>query len=454
MGRVKKESFMKALPYNVAFLGLVIIILSVFVLVLQKEGTPDAPVTASPQASTSTDRLIESLQSRLKVRPNDTDSSVQLGSAYLQKARETGNPAFYSKSEEVLLSTLETNPTNAEAMTFMGALALGRHDFREGWNWASRSLEIEPQDAETYGVLGDAQIELGLYDDAAESFQSMVDIKPNLDSYARASYARELAGDLGGAIDAMKLAVKAGGPGTENTAWSRVQLGKLYFGTGLFDEAMAEYEAALKDFGGYYLALAAMGDVFAAQGKYEKAIDYYGKSVDVIPMPTTLATLGDLYTKVGDTQEARLQYDTVEIIAKLGAANGVIYNRELARYYADHDINLNKALELARAEIEVRKDIYGYDTLAWVLFKNGHLDEAAEAMADALRLGTQDADLYYHAGMIHHGLGEYEQAREYLDRALALNPQFSVLQADVARATRDNLVRELAVSNSSVESTR
>ena len=213
MGRVKKESLMKALPYNVAFLGLVIIILSVFVLVLQKEGTPDAPATASPQASTSTDRLIESLQSRLKVRPNDTDSSVQLGSAYLQKARETGNPAFYSKSEEVLLSTLETNPTNAEAMTFMGALALGRHDFREGWNWASRSLEIEPQDAETYGVLGDAQIELGLYDDAAESFQNMVDIKPNLDSYARASYARELAGDLGGAIDAMKLAVKAGGLG-------------------------------------------------------------------------------------------------------------------------------------------------------------------------------------------------------------------------------------------------
>ena len=291
------------------------------------------------------------------------------------------------------MSTLETNPTNAEAMTFMGALALGRHDFREGWNWASRSLEIEPQDAETYGVLGDAQIELGLYDDAAESFQNMVDIKPNLDSYARASYARELAGDLGGAIDAMKLAVKAGGPGTENTAWSRVQLGKLYFGTGLFDEAMAEYEAALKDFGGYYLALAAMGDVFAAQGKYEKAIDYYGKSVDVIPMPTTLATLGDLYTKVGDTQEARLQYDTVEIIAKLGPANGVIYNRELARYHADHDINLNKALKLARAEIKVRKDIYGYDTLAWVLFKNGHLDEAAEAMADALRLGTQGADL-------------------------------------------------------------
>ena len=164
--------------------------------------------------------------------------------------------------------------------------------------------------------------------------------------------------------------------------------------------------------------------------------------------------LGDLYKKVGATEEAQLQYDTVEVIAKLGAANGVVYNRELARYYADHDINLNKALELASAEVEVRKDIYGYDTLAWVLFKNGRLDEAAKAMAEALRLGTQDADLYYHAGMIHYGLGEYEKAREYLDQALALNPQFSVLQAGVARATRDNLVRELAVSSSSVESTR
>ena len=124
MGRVKKESLMKALPYNVAFLGLVIIILSVFVLVLQKEGTPDAPATASPQASTSTDRLIESLQSRLKVRPNDTDSSVQLGSTYLEKASTGSNP--YCQ----MLHRVSSNATVGEEVGLW-----------EGWlSWFRRSM--------------------------------------------------------------------------------------------------------------------------------------------------------------------------------------------------------------------------------------------------------------------------------------------------------------------------
>ena len=124
MGRVKKESSMKALPYNVAFLGLVIIILSVFVLVLQKEGTPDAPATASPQASTSTDRLIESLQSRLKVRPNDTDSSVQLGSTYLEKASTGSNP--YCQ----MLHRVSNNATVGEEVGLW-----------EGWlSWFRRSM--------------------------------------------------------------------------------------------------------------------------------------------------------------------------------------------------------------------------------------------------------------------------------------------------------------------------
>ena len=121
----------------------------------------------------------------------------------------------------------------------------------------------------------------------------MVGLKPNLDSYARVSYARELTGDVEGAIEAMRLAVNSSPPGTEGAAWVRVQLGDLYFNSDHVDEATEQYQAALRDFNGYHMALAALGKARAVQGKYDEAIQLYQQAVRVIPQPTTLAALGD-----------------------------------------------------------------------------------------------------------------------------------------------------------------
>jgi tetratricopeptide (TPR) repeat protein len=369
--------------------------------------------------------------------PENSGDDVQLGTSYLQKARETGDPSYYYRAEEALSQALETktNPIwlKARAMTGMGAAALGRHEFYEALEWAQQSIEIDPTYAGTYGVLGDAQMELGQYDDAVESFQTMLNLKPDLGSYARAARIRELKGDTAGAIEAMKLAMTSGAAGTESTAWAQVQLGNLYFNSGRVDEAVEQYQAALTEFDGYYLALASLGKARAAQGDYSEAIDFLEQAVAVIPQPATLATLGDLYARSGQPDQAQLQYDTVEFIARLAAVNQQVYNRELALFYADHDLKLDAALELSEKELEARKDIYGYDALAWSLFKNHRLSEAVHLISQAMQLGTQDASIFFHAGMIYYALGDLPQAEFYLEKALDLNPRFSILYSDRAR---------------------
>ena len=176
---------------------------------------------------------------------------MQLGNAYLQRGRETGDPSYYAKAEEAVKKALELDPGSPGAMSAMGALALGRHQFREAAEWARRALEAGPVDASasaTYGLLGDAQVELGQYQEAIQSYQTMVALKPNLDSYARVSYIRELMGDPQGAIKAMEMAVAAGSPRGEATAWALVQLGNLQFNAGRLQEAARSYEAALDAF--------------------------------------------------------------------------------------------------------------------------------------------------------------------------------------------------------------
>jgi tetratricopeptide (TPR) repeat protein len=185
--------------------------------------------------------------------------------------------------------------------------------------------------------------------------------------------------------------------------------------------------------------------VRAAQRRYREAADGYRKALGVIPLPEYAAALGDVYTRMGREADARRRYALVEYIGKLSELNRVVYNRELALFYADRGLRLGDALALARAELQARRDVYTYDVLAWALYKNGRAREALEPMTQALRLGTPDARLLFHAGMIHHALGESEAARDYLGRALALNPSFHVLQAEVATKTLAELSRPARV---------
>ena len=391
------------------------------------------------RVSASVDEQIQTLQDRLRVNPNDWQSYSQLALAYLQKARETGDPSYYQKVEEALNKTIEQQSDDYVTVSAMGALALARHQFQSALEWGERAKELDPDRTYAYGVIADAQIELGQYDAAIETLQTMVDLRPDMSSYSRISYIRELNGDTEGALEMMQYAVDAGLPNAESTAWTRMQLGNLYFNSGNLEQAELEYVRTLNDRPGYIYALAALGRVRAAQGKTDEAIELLTQATNVMPLPEFVITLGDIYQASGQPDEAQKQYSLVSAIEQLHEANGVDMDMEIALFNADQNKDLEATVEQARQAYANRPSIHAADVLAWALYKTGHYDEARTYSEEALQLGTKDALKLFHAGMIAYRLGDNAQAQEYLQQAIEINPHFSILYSNEAVQTLDLL---------------
>lgn len=390
---------------------------------------------ASSRASTSTDAQIQKLQDQLRSHPDNWQAYTQLGLVYLQKARETGDPTYYQKTEEALDKVLSSHPDDYVSVSASGALALARHQFHAALEWGQKARQINPDRTYAYGVIADAQIELGQYSEAVETLQAMVDLRPDMSSYSRVSYIRELHGDIEGSLDMMQRAVDSGTSNLESTAWVRTQLGNLYFNTGNLDQAEVEYQRTLQDRPNYVYAIAGLGRVQAAQGNTEEAIQSLGKAIAIMPMPEFVITLGDLYQATGQQEKADQQYKLVATIEKLYRANGVDMDMEIALFNADHDQNLQETLALAQKAYANRPSIHGADALAWALYKTGNYQEAQKYSQEALKLGTKDALKLFHAGMIALKLEDDTQARDYLEQVLVINPHFSVLYATEAQKT-------------------
>ena len=386
-------------------------------------------------AQTSADEAIYRAQYKLRRSVGDARAYHRLGDAYIQKARETGDLGYLDRAARALQRAVAIDPTDAGATRHLAYLLSTRHDFHAAARHAARATELDPRDGDAWGVLGDAWLELGRYDRAADAYDAMMRLKADLSSFARRASLRNLRGDVDGAIEDLRLAVASGRAERqprESIAWAEWQLGAEHFAIGQTDAAEAQYQAALATFPGYHRALAGLAEVRVAQRRRDEAIDLYERAIAVTPLPEHAAALGDLYASMGRTAEAEKAYALVEHIGRLSAASQAIYNRQLAAFYADHDRQLDRALSLARAELEVRQDIYGHDVLAWVLYKLGRWQEAIAPMEQALELGTRDAKLFFHAGMIHRAAGNTARARDYLARALATNPHFHVLHASAA----------------------
>jgi tetratricopeptide (TPR) repeat protein len=275
------------------------------------------------------ERAIPILQEKLKADPGNADLNASLGQAYLQKARETGDPSYYMKSEELFKRSLGSARDNAQALIGQASLAMSRHQFAAARDIAQRVADLEPYSAGARGLLADAYVQLRDYDNAVRVLDQMVRLKPNLSSYSRISYMRELKGDTQGAIQAMAMAIQAGAPDAENTAWCIVQLGNLYLNSGQPAQAEIAYRAALKRFPGYVHANAGLAKVAAARKDYDVAVQSYQKAIDTVPMPEFLIGLSSVYQKMGKTVEARAQLDLVSNIKKVYEANGVSMDAEI-----------------------------------------------------------------------------------------------------------------------------
>jgi tetratricopeptide (TPR) repeat protein len=413
-------------------------LLSVFIL-LHACREPEAPprVSASLDAAvardelgalapvlgdTPTDRSLREAQLAVRRNPGRTRPLLRLAQLYVRKAREASDPSLYERADDAVTRALRIDPNDLSALQVRGLVLMQDHRFAEARDLATRAIARDRQQAIFYGLLGDAEMEVGHYTAAETAYQQMVNLRPNLASYSRGSWLRWLIGDPDGAIDLGRHAVEAGSPRVpEELAWTIVQLGNLQFSIGDLAGALTNYEAALRVFPNYPSALDARGVLRRARGDLAGAVS-----------DARLAVLGSTTTEhllhLGEAQRAAgRQAEADSTFAQAERAGRRSDPRALSLFYANHNRDQAAAVELARRELAARPDeVYSQDALAWALFRQGQLDEAAVLIDRARRLGTREARFAFHAGMIARARRAPDAARTLLCEALQMNPYFDV----------------------------
>ena len=391
-------------------------------------------VQASSQnlPSDTSDKEVNEVLKTIEKMSDSPMGYTQLAAVYIKRARSTGDFSLNSKAETAVEKALQIAPEDAAAQKFRASLHLTFHRFAEALDLGKKLQNEYPNDAFVYGVLTDANVESGNYKEAVEAAQKMVDLKPNSNSYARVAHLRSLNGDHAGAVEMFKIAARTADPlDKEAQSWCLVQLGDELWKNGKYAESEKVYDEALANFPDYYLALPGKGRARAVQNDFDAAIPILTNALNRVPNVETAILLGDIYTKQGNVEKAKQQYDLVEVIEqKIGVNND---QKRLALMWADQNMRLDDALTIVKRESEIRKDIFTMDALAWTLYKKGQLTEAKTAIAAAMNPKANDARIYYHAGMIEKDSGNQAEAKKMLETALKLNPMFDLLQAENAR---------------------
>ena len=397
---------------------------------------PAVPTTAPSPASRSATRRGRSRGSRrLCARaPRTARSLALLGLAYQQRARETADSSYLGRSEGVLRRALRLDRNDPLALSGLASLAASRHDFRTSLRLSRRVVALAPDTARGYGLLGDSLLELGRYDEAFRTFDRMVELKPNLGGYARIAYARELLGRPRQALEAMELALDASGNVPEPTAWTLVEIGKLHLSLGELDAGRSRVPRCARA-----PSPVTSTRSTASRRSRPRAVTRRGRSSSLSRprMPcrcrNSSARWQTCTRRRGEKARAQEQIALIGAIERLLAANGINSDLELALFRLDHGIRLHETLALARAARADRPSIYGDDVLAWALARNGRCGEALHYSQRSLRLGTKDASLYFHRGMIERCLGHDRLAKRWFARAVETNPHFSLIWAATAR---------------------
>ena len=398
----------------------------------------DADVRTGLLPGATTDQRIEALQGELRGSQSDAEGYADLGVEYLQKVRETGDPSFYPRAEGVLRKALRIDPENFSATSGLGSLALARHDFAAGLALGERARRINRSVARNYGVIADAQIELGRYAAAERTLQRWVDLEPDLSSYARVSYFRELHGDLPGALAAMRLAVSSGGDVPENFSYVQTLVGTLQLDSGNYAAAGNAYRTVLARDPRYPAANAGLARIEAARGEFDRAIARYRGVVATIPLPEYVVGLGETEQAAGRSTAAQRDYALVGAEIRLFRANGVNTDVDLALFEANHG-SPTRAVELARRAWGSAPSVRSADALSWALSQAGRNAAALRASRAAMRLGSRDPSFLYHAGLVAARAGRTERARALLSTLVAQSPRFNPLYGPRARHALEGL---------------
>jgi len=369
-------------------------------------------------------------------RPADAGELAQEALDLLRESRAAADPTLLPKARQLARRSLELQPTkNFEASVAMAALSNASHDFSRSVRWSRRAIRINPFGAAPYGLLGDALFELGQYHAADAAYQNMIDRRPDVASYVRASYAAQSHGEWDDAIAAMRAAIDAAPPTGEEPAWLRHQLGDIYASTGNFARSERENRIGTKLAPGYVPPTVGVAESLIARKGYEEALPIMERAVSGLPAVEYFVTLGDLYWVLGDRASAQDTYDRAADRLALYRSSGVRPDHDFVLFYADHGLRTGAAVREARAIYADRPTAAAADSLAWTLHAAGRDRLAYRYAREALRRERQpDGTQHFHAAAIAHALGRTEQAARLATRALEINSTFSLFHLEQAQA--------------------
>jgi tetratricopeptide (TPR) repeat protein len=378
-----------------------------------------AGVEVDLPAGASTDQRIAILQRAARDGLVGAEGYAALGNAYLQKARENGDPGYYSRAERSFDAALRRDGRNVGAVLGAGTLVGLRHDFREQLRLGNEARRLEPGLA-AFPVIADAQIELGRYGAAERTIQRMLDVKPNLASYARASYLRELSGDIAGAIEAMKLAASAGGTG-ENVAYVQVLLGDLELQRGRVGAARLAYTSALRALPGYVAGMVGLARADAAGGDLGRAAVRLRRAASRLPLTSTLGLLAQVEGALGHPAAAAAALDTARAQQRLYRAAATAPDAEAVLFEADHG-SPAAAVALGRRVWLAAPSVRSADALGWALTRARRPAAGYAFARRAVALGSRDGLFRLHAGIAAGEAGLAGPAARHLAIAAAARP--------------------------------
>jgi tetratricopeptide (TPR) repeat protein len=400
-----------------------------------------APLASHPTESQIRDLDIAFYRGRIARDPRSAGDYTRLAGLYLQRARETADNADLIRAESIARRSLALRTgRNTAAFGVLASSLLAQHRFPESLEVAQQLLANDSTSTAARGLVAESQIELGRYEEAGRMLGSLATyrnepgVAPRLarweELHGRPEQARRL---LRAARD---RAAREHGMPKEQLAWFYLRLGDLALRYGRLGEAERELRSGLAIAPADHRLLGTLSRLELNRRHWDRAIEAGERAIATALDPAALGVLSEAYAAKGDWARAG-EYTRIMQVAISQQAGP--FHRAWSLFLLDHGRDIDLVLEQARKELQIRKDIYGYDLLGWALHQSGHHREAREAMQHALALGTQDATLFYHAGVIERALGDDSAARAYLESALKTNPRWHPFEPGAARMTLDSI---------------
>ncbi|MBM7056972.1 tetratricopeptide repeat protein [Streptomyces durocortorensis] len=400
-----------------------------------------AATAGSPASLSDLTALIGDRQKWVESHPKDAPSLATLGTAYVEWARRSADTAYYARAEQALKRSLEAQPGergNGEAWVGLAALANARHDFLAAKRWGETVKKQQPKAWSVYPVLIDAYTGLGDRKAATAATETFGELRKGVPALARTA---DLYRGNGWREDALATAREAADRATQpaEKAEALHRLGELAWERGEPEEAVAQFDAALRTDAGHHASLAGKARALAALDRTDEALAAYQSALEKLPRPQYALELGELYESLGLDGDARTQYAKLREMVAAAKEDGVDESLVLARFEADHG-DPAAAVELLRAQWRGQhRSAAVADALGWALHRAGKSEEGLEYAQRAADTGVRNASYAYHLGVIQRELADYGPARRNLEQAVRTDPAFSPLAAPLAREALDAL---------------